>query len=626
MKSILTIVLAICSISAFAQDLQVAWDKNSDLYGYKDSKGNLVIPYKYSNPGKFSEGLAEARLNKKSGFINTEDKTVIPLIYEDVKSFSEGLAPVQLNGKWGFINKNGRQIIGNAYEDAEAFHEGLAAVKLNKKWGFINGKGKVMIAPAYDRVKDFMDGMAAVAPVRDAGWGYINKEGKMIIPVQYKNANYFSDGVALVGTDKGYFHIDKTGKPLDGKDQVNRPAAASTKTAIAETPIYAQHVKNKATVPGKTPYTELEKSNLKLAKDAGNWQYVGFMYIDHGNIEEGTALIKQEIAKGDCENCGARLAYVLFEARFPKTALQACKSASDKLQYAGSVSAAVNTLRKFEAQGDMPMAAYYLADGFENGYIHAPQKEIDSAMYYYQKAAMQGCPPAMFALGSLYQYANGNGIPIPSDRNKYAYLIDKKKARYWYNEAAKNGNQAALQRVALLDKAAAAADLADAYSKGFDAFQAKNYEAAYRWWKVSASEGKDAAAFYGLAVLHHLGKAPGSDYNTAMEYYQKAADMGMKEALAEKQKILDYFAALNAARQKSAATTTTAAKGESYEEWWQKTYGRGGTQNSTPMPNNNIPQARYRTGSQSESDRHQSAMDQIYRDAQRQMERSFKKY
>jgi TPR repeat protein len=302
-----------------------------------------------------------------------------------------------------------------------------------------------------------------------------------------------------------------------------------------------------------------------------------------------------------------------------------CEEASGKLKYAASLNSALTTLRKFEAQGDVPVAAYYLARGFEDGYIHAPKKEIDSAIYYYQKAAVQAYPPAMFCLGRLYQYGTGNDHPIPRAQNSNAYLIDKKKARYWYNEAAKNGNKMASLRVDLLDKTEAAADLSAAYMKGYDAFEAKNYQEAYRWWKVSALEGKDADAYYGLAVLHHLGKAPGSDLNTAMEYYQKAADMGMKEALAEKQKILDYFTALNAARQKSVATsTTTAAKGESYEQWWQKTYGRGGTQNRTPMPNNNMPQARYRPGSPSESDRHQSAMDQIYRDAQKQMNRGFK--
>lgn len=544
-KSMLTLLLAVFSTSIMAQDLKAVWNKDCDCYGYKDSKGNLVIPYKYSFALDFSEGMAAVSANGKSGFINKDDKALIPLMYEWAQPFGEGLAAVRLNGKFGFINNKGKQIIPFSYDDAKVFHEGLVAVKINKKWGFINTVGKVVASPIYDNVDGFSEGMASVAPVWGAGYGFINKEGKMVIPVQYKFVHNFSDGVALVGDGKAYVHIDKTGKVLDGEDKKTTPTTPAT-----------------ASVLEKTPSAEL-----------------------------------------------------------------ACEEALAKLKYAASSGSALATLRKFYAQGDVPVAAYSLARGFEQGYIYAPKKEIDSAIYYFHKAAALGYQPAMFCLGRLYQYATGKDFPIPNAQNSNVHLIDKKKARYWYNESAKNGNAMASLRVEELDKTEAAADLAAAYMKGYDAFEAKNYQDAYRWWKVSALEGKDADAYYGLAVLHHLGKAPGSDLNTAMEYYQKAADMGMKEALTEKQKILDYFAAVNEARRKSAAVVTTStAKGESYEQWWEKTYGRGGTQNSRPMPNNNKPMATFRPGAQSESDRHQNAMDQIYRDAQKQMNRSFKNY
>jgi TPR repeat protein len=495
-KPILTILLAVFSSSLMGQDLKAIWNKECDCYGFKDSKGNLVIPYKYPVARDFSESLAAVRINGKSGFINKDDKAVIPFMYEWAQPFGEGLAAVRLNGKFGFINNKGKQIIAFGYDDAKVFHEGLVAVKINKKWGFINAAGKVVAPPIYDNVDNFKEGMASVAPIWGAGWGYINNQGVMVIPVQYKFVHDFSDGLALVGDGKNYVHIDKTGKVLDGDNK--------------------------------------------------------------------------------------------------KTA---------------------------------PVEAYSRARGFEQGFIHPPKKEIDSAIYYFQKAAVGGYAPAMYCLGRLYQYGTGNDYPTPKAQNSNAHLIDKKKSRYWYNEAAKTGNVMASLRVELLDKTEAATDLAAAYMKGYDAFEAKNYQEAYRWWKVSALEGKDAEAYYGLAVLHHLGKAPGADLNTAIEYYQKAADMGMKEALAERQKILDYFAAVKTAREKSAsAATVSASKGESYEQWWEKTYGRGGSQNSRPMPNNNRPMATFRPGVQSESDRHQNAMDQIYRDAQKQMNRSFKNY
>ncbi|PSK91562.1 SEL1-like repeat protein [Taibaiella chishuiensis] len=517
-KSILLLLGVVLSIPAHAQELEVAWNNDYSLVGYKDSKGVLVIPYKYKM----------------------------------ASTFAEGLAPVKLNGKWGYIDKNDQQRIAFIYEDAEPFSEGLAAVKAGGKWGFINKQGKQIVAPAYDWVNGFKEGMAAVAPVQKAGWGYINKEGRMVIRVQYRIARDFSGGVALVADQKGYLHIDKNGKTQDGERSVNTRAIAATATP-------AQGVSGKATMPDNNPDAEIE-------------------------------------------------------------------AASEKMKYPASAPAAIKILRKYDAAGHMPKASYYLARGFAAGQVNPPKKEIDSALFYCQKATQQGYRPAMYFLGTLYQHATGDDIPMPTDRNRYAYLIDKKKARYWYNEAAQTGNMWAVQKVTLLDKAEAALELRDAYSNGYTAFDNGNYEEALRWWKLAAFEGHDADAYYGLAVLHHMGKIPGADYNKAIEYYQKSADLGKKEALAEKQKVLDYFAALEAARQRAATAknATTTQTGESYEEWWEKTYGRGGSQNSRPMPNQNIPQATYRTGSQSESDRHQRAMDQIYRDTEKQMKRGFK--
>lgn len=621
-NSIILIIFIVFCFCADGQELSSAWNKECDCYGFKDSTGKLVIEYKYSSAGKFSEGLANVRLNKKSGFIDRNDKPVIPMIYDWTGSFSEDLAAVKIDGKWGYINKKGTLIIPATIDGdrADEFKDGMAAIR-SGKWGYIDKKGKLVIPHIYERADEFRYGLAAVAPVLQQGYGYINKKGEMVIPVQFKYAYPFSDdGTALASTTtRSSIHIDRTGRILEDGDK-------TTPTPAYKTPPGTQS-SSKAAGPEKITYTELEQNNLKAAKEAGNWQAVGFMYIEHGNVEEGTALVKKEIAKGNCEYCESRLAYALFESRFSRTALEACKSASEKLTYAGSANSAIDNLRKFDAQGDMPIASYYLAGGFEKGQIHSSKKEIDSAIHYYQKAAKQGYPAAMFCLGRLYQYANGNDYPTPADRNKYAYLIDKKQARYWYNESAKTGNTWAQLRVTSLDNAAAAAEVSAAYGKGYDAFDANNYEEAYRWWKVAAFEGKNAEAYFGLAILHQLGKAPDNNLNTAMVYYQKAADLGLKDALAEKQKIQDYLDAVAAARQRAATTTSSTAsastQGESYDEWWEKTYGRGGTENSTAMPNNNIPQASYRTGPQSEASRHQQAMDAIQRSIERQQNKDY---
>ncbi len=614
------IVLFFFTINFFwtnAQQFSSVWSKECDCYGLKDSTGKIIVQPQYSYVGSFSDGLVNVRLNRKSGFINKDGTLIIPMMYDYAESFSEGLAAVKLESKWGFINTKGKVVvpINLPYDRIDNFHEGLAPVRLNGKWGYIDPKGHLAIPLIYDRADKFSYGLAAVAPELQKGYGYINKKGAMVIPAQFKFANrFFDNGIALVSTaTESSVHIDRTGKLLDSKYG----------NATAVTP-------NNTQEPGNIPYTDADLKNLKIAREAGNLEYIGYMYVNHGAVAEGSALLKKAIAKGQCDNCAYSLAIIDYKSRLPKAALEACESAAEAMKQNHSVNAAVFALKKIETKGDMPVAAYYLGNGFEKGLIHSPKKEIDSAIYYYQKAAVQGYPPAMYALGLLYQYGTGNDFPTPADRNKNAYLIDKKRARHWFSESAKLGFAQATIKVTWLDKAEEATEMEKAYGKGYDAFEANNFEEAYRWWTKAALEGNDAEAYFGLAILHQLSKAPASSLNTAMEYYQKAADLGMKEALAEKQKIQDYFNAVNVARQRAAAATTTSSssktyttKSESYEEWWQKTYGRGGSQNRTPMPDNNIPQALYRPGKTSESDRHQQAMDAIQRSIERQQNRDY---
>ncbi len=80
------------------------------LYGFVDTRGNLVIPYKYSNAHDFSGGLA-AIMNEegKWGFVDKTGKMVIPFKYDGVswKSFQDGFALVQIGDKYGYVDKQG---------------------------------------------------------------------------------------------------------------------------------------------------------------------------------------------------------------------------------------------------------------------------------------------------------------------------------------------------------------------------------------------------------------------------------------------------------------------------------------------------------------------------------------
>lgn len=245
-----------------AQELKPFFDYNKLTFGYKDTKGNVVIQPKYNEAHYFSEGLAAVNIGQdknglggKWGFIDVNGKEVVPIIYNYVydfkdgkvnvelngrkfyidktgkeiddkgntavqpkkydytENFFEGLATVKLNGKWGYIDKAGKEVIPLKYDTTRDFSEGLAAVKLNGKWGFIDRAGKEVIPFKYDAVYfQFSEGFAAVK--LSGKWGFIDNTGKEVITAKYESAELFKNGKAKVTLNGREFYIDKTGKEI----------------------------------------------------------------------------------------------------------------------------------------------------------------------------------------------------------------------------------------------------------------------------------------------------------------------------------------------------------------------------------------------------------------------------
>ena len=145
--------------------------KTSDLYGFVNRQGKVVVPFKYAVARDFSEGLAAVcKIVGKSdqllcGYINASGKEVIPLKFEDLPDdFVQGIAPAKQKGKWGFIDTKGKVVLPFQYDKADSFSEGLAAVVTadTDKYGYINTKGEMVIPPKYEKAFYFNEGVAAV--------------------------------------------------------------------------------------------------------------------------------------------------------------------------------------------------------------------------------------------------------------------------------------------------------------------------------------------------------------------------------------------------------------------------------------------------------------------------------
>lgn len=228
--------------------------KQNGKWGYVDTKGNIVIPFKYDNASRFSEGLAKVWNNSgrgngyidqtgnlvitsytgsdfheglavveeaidatrgyyKKGYIDKNGSLTIPCLYDHAYDFNEGVAVVGNNWKYGIIDKAGNLISPCIYDFPFNFHDGLAAVRNNKgNYGFINKAGEMVIPSIYTDASGFHNGLAAVKS-NSYKCGYIDKNGNTVIPFVFRHASVFIEDLAAVENDSNKWgFIDKSGR------------------------------------------------------------------------------------------------------------------------------------------------------------------------------------------------------------------------------------------------------------------------------------------------------------------------------------------------------------------------------------------------------------------------------
>ena len=172
------ITVDIASCDAFEENNQSRWlyriyDSDSDMYGYIDNKGNLVIKPQFYLGQEIFQDLGFVEIKGKSGYIDGSGEFIIPHQFDDAEAFSDGLALVELNGKKGFINEKG-EIQFMLDSRGHGFSEGLAYISIdNDNWGAIDKTGKLVIGPIpKDKINcwwDFSEGLMVIMKKRKYG-------------------------------------------------------------------------------------------------------------------------------------------------------------------------------------------------------------------------------------------------------------------------------------------------------------------------------------------------------------------------------------------------------------------------------------------------------------------------
>ena len=193
---------------------------------------------------------------------------------------------------------------------------------------------------------------------------------------------------------------------------------------------------------------------------------------------------------------------------------------------------AVEYYHKAAQQGDADaqcMLGCYYGEGTKN-------PDFEKSFFWFQKSAEQGNLNAKFNLSSCYEYGEGvkrdrkkanalllevaaAGYPLAQyyvafyyRKGRYGFPKDLKKAFSWYRKSAMGGDEDAQIELARL----------------YDS--EKNYKKALYWYRRAAKQGNiDAVSNLGYFYSEGLGVE--KDYKRANKYFFKAAEQGDEVAM-----------------------------------------------------------------------------------------------
>lgn len=187
---------------------------SNGLYGYKNTKGQVVIELKYLYAMEFGEGLYTFAATEESGrllygLISREGTYVMSPRYTNVRPFSDGYAAVELDEKWGYIDEKGVLVIDCAYREAYDFHDGRAAVRPNSTFGYIDPDGEMAIEPQFEKAGDFGSDMAFVT--KDDKRYIINKIGTRITSLSKEDGEKYQEHYAVLhSSERGYCFFNES--------------------------------------------------------------------------------------------------------------------------------------------------------------------------------------------------------------------------------------------------------------------------------------------------------------------------------------------------------------------------------------------------------------------------------
>lgn len=201
-----------------AQIPSLAPYREGKLWGYKGTRGQVVITPRFADAGPFQDGCAAVRslypvAGGGWGLVNGAGEWVLQPAQDNMYDVNQGAVLAQTGGSWGLLGTNGVWRLSPRFHDVWPFTEGLARVEAFGRWGFIDTAGKLVIDCVFEDPWFFNETLVEVE-VKAVPGGVLRPEagGRFRIwkpEIGLSHTGYFSEGLALVKEGHRILVIDR---------------------------------------------------------------------------------------------------------------------------------------------------------------------------------------------------------------------------------------------------------------------------------------------------------------------------------------------------------------------------------------------------------------------------------
>lgn len=212
----------------------------SGACGYRDDRGELVIPYQFDAAFPFSGGLAAvgSQAGHKStlyGFIDTAGEAVIPAEYEDFLPYQDGAGAVMLDGKWAYMDEEGEPLTGFSYDSVSPLQEGSAMIRMGRRLRCVDADGRILFTADEEAVSalPFSGGVSALQ-AESGLWGISDEEGNMVVPFDYEAAFHW-DGFLWLKRGN-LWRVYRTEDVLTAREEAPEGTAAGVVGTFSDVP------------------------------------------------------------------------------------------------------------------------------------------------------------------------------------------------------------------------------------------------------------------------------------------------------------------------------------------------------------------------------------------------------